>query len=391
MRKQVSAYRNPVAPRVGLLVETSLASGREILRGISKYVREHAPWVLYHEPHGMENALPRWLKRWRGEGIIARIQTAEMARTLATLDIPIVDVLGVSRRFPLVHVDNAAIARLAADHLLERGLQQFAFFGIGGENWSQQRYAGLCAAVAPVQRDVPRYELPRRALDARAWDRMEDKLAAWIRALPRPTGVLVCSDQRGPQFLEACRRAGVNVPDEVAVIGVDNDEPLCEVCSPPLSSIQPGHAAVGYEAASLLNKLMRGDAAPRTPLLLAPQQVLARLSTDTFAVADPIVHGALRLIREGAHLCLSVDTIAREVGVSRSVLQRRFQERLKRTVHQEIVDAKIKKARELILKTDLPLSVVAERAGFRHQEYMGAVFKARLGMTPGKVRQAERQ
>jgi LacI family transcriptional regulator len=387
-----TAVRN--RPHVALLVETSLAPGRDILRGIARYVSEHQPWALYHEPHGLQESVPSWVRHWKGDGIIARIQTSAMAKEVQASGIPTVDVLGVMPGLPvpLVHVDNTAIARMGAEHLLERGLRQFGFFGIEGENWSEQRYTAFCAAVAPVQRTVALYELPRNEIDKRSWERVENKLARWVAALPKPAGVMVCSDQRGSQFLEACRRAGVSVPDEVAVIGVDNDEPLCEVCDPPLSSIQAGHMSVGYAAAELLDRLLHGGPVPKKPILIEPQHAIARLSTDMLAIGDPSIATALRLIREHAHEGLQVDAIARHAGLSRSVLQRRFQTQLKRSVHQEILAAKIKRARELIIKTDLPLATVAERAGFKHQEYMGAVFKARLATTPARLRrQMERR
>lgn len=373
---------------MALLVETSLASGREILRGIARYIRENEAWALYHEPHSLEESGPRWLSRWKGDGIIARIQTRQMAKVLAASRIPVIDVLGVvpNLPFPLVHVDNGAIARMAVKHLLERGFGRFGYFGIEGENWSEQRYASLCATVAGVQREVPVYRLPRDVQGRRSWERAVDKLARWVADLPKPTGILVCSDQRGPQFLEACRRADVSVPDEIAVIGVDNDEPLCEVCLPSLSSIEPNHRCVGYEAAALLDGLLRGLSPPNGPILVEPQQIVTRMSTEVLAVSDPRISAALRLIREQAHTGLRVEVIAREVGLSRSVLQRRFRVLLKRSVHQELLATRVKRARELLVKTDLTLAAVAARAGFKHQEYMGSVFRARLGKTPAQVR-----
>lgn len=390
MREPVKARRNRVAPHVALLVETSLASGRDILRGIARYVREHQPWSLYHEPHGLEKSVPRWLRAWKGDGIIARIGSRRMAQQLAATGIPVVDVLGLvpGLRFPLVHVDNGAIGRMAAEHLLERGLRHFGFFGIRAESWSDQRYAGFAAAVAGVQGEVPIYQLSRDNSGKRSWERAENKLARWISTLPKPVGVLVCSDQRGPQLLEACRRAGAAVPDEVAVIGVDNDEPLCEVSLPPLSSVEAAHTRVGYQAAAVLDGLLRGLAAPRKPLLIEPRQIIARPSTDMLAVGDPVIAAALRLIRDNAATGLRVAAIARQVGLSRSVLQRRFRAVLKRSVHQEILAARIKRARELLVRTDLPLAQVAERAGFKHQEYMGAIFRARVGQTPAQLRAA---
>jgi LacI family transcriptional regulator len=392
MREPVNARRNRVAPHVALLVETSLASGRDILRGIARYVREHQPWSLYHEPSGLEKSVPRWLRGWKGDGIIARIGSRRMARELAATGIPVVDVLGLvpNLRFPLVHVDNGAIGRMAAEHLIERGLRHFGFFGIRAESWSDQRYEGFATAVADVQDTVPIYQLPRDNSGGRSWERAENKLARWIATLPKPVGVLVCSDQRGPQLLAACRRAGAAVPDEVAVIGVDNDEPLCEGSLPPLSSIEAAHTRVGYQAAAVLDGLLRGLAAPRKPLLIEPREIIARPSTDMLAVGDPVIAAALRLIRDNAASGLKVTAIARQVGLSRSVLQRRFRAILKRSVHQEILVARIKRARDLLVRTDLPLAQVAERAGFKHQEYMGAVFRARVGQTPAQLRAAAR-
>jgi LacI family transcriptional regulator len=389
--KSIASAAKP-RPHVALLIETSLGSGRDILRGVARYVREHEPWSLYHEPHGLEESIPQWIRRWKGDGIIARIQTRGMAKVLGECGIPVVDVLGVvpDLPFPLVHVDDAAIARMAAEHLLGRGFRQFGYFGIP-ENWSESRYAEFATAVQAVAREVPIYRLPRDSSGRRSWEQSENKLSRWISDLPKPVGVMVCSDQRGQQFLEACRRAQVSVPDEVAVVGVDNDEPLCEVCLPPLSSVDPGHANVGYQAASLLESLLGGAASPKKPVLLKPNQTITRLSTDVLAVADPAISTVLRLIREQAHLRIRIDSIAREVGLSRSVLQRRFRALLNRSIHQEILNVRIRYAQELLIKTNLPFATVSERSGFGpHQEYLGAVLKKRLGKTPGEVRAESR-
>jgi LacI family transcriptional regulator len=392
MTRRKAARREGRRPHVALIIETSLGSGRDILRGVARYVREHEPWALYHEPHGLEASVPQWLRRWNGDGIIARIQTRRIAQQLAASGIPVVDVLGVvpELAFPLVSVDNIAIARMAAEHLLERGFRQFGFFGIEGENWSEQRYAGFCSAVSSVQSQVPICRLPRDTKGRRSWERAEDDIARWIAALPKPAGVLICSDQRGSQFLEACRRAGVSVPNDIAVVSVDNDEPLCEVCLPPLSSVEPGHLNVGYQAAALLDSMLRGGSASRKPLHVQPLETVTRQSSDTLAVADSRVGMALRLIRENAPSGMRIDDIAREVGLSRSVLQRRFRATLHCSIHQEILNVRIRHARELLATTEISLAAVAEQAGFKHQEYLGAVFRARVGKTPAQVREDAR-
>jgi len=377
-------------PHVALLVETSLASGRDILRGIARYVREQGPWSIYHEPRSLEQKVPRWFKHWAGDGIIARIQNPAIAEAVAVAGIPTVDVLGVveGTGFPLVHVDDAAIGRLGAEHLHERGFRHLGFFGIQDENWSTRRREAFLRQAADWQCRTALLEVHRRTAASGSWEHFEDELADWIAHLPKPAGVMIASDQLGPYLLEACRRAGAHVPEEVGVVGVDNDEPLCLVSNPPLSSIYPNHVRVGYEAARLLHQLMDGQAPPCRPLLLPPGNIVTRLSTNILAVADRLVASAVRFIREHACDGITVADVVESVAVCRSLLQRRFHAALERTVHDEIIRVRLERAKELLSETDLPLAQIAVKAGFRHQEYMGAVFKARLGVTPGRFRRA---
>lgn len=375
-------------PHVALLVETSLASGRDILRGIARYVREQGPWAIYHEPRGLEQNVPRWLKRWAGDGIIARIQNPSIAAAVASIGVPTVDVLGMVEDFgfPLVHVDDAAIGRLGAEHLHERGFRHFGFFGIQGENWSARRREAFTRRVTDWRGRSAVLEAHRRTAASRSWEQFEDELASWIAGLPKPAGVMLASDQLGPYLLEACRRAAAAVPEEVGVVGVDNDEPLCLVSNPPLSSIHPNHVRVGYEAARLLHQILDGQPPTRRPLLLPPSNVVTRLSTNILAIEDRLVAAAVRFIREHACDGINVADVVEHVSVCRSLLQKRFHAALKRTVHDEIIRVRLDRAKELLGETDMPLPLIAEKAGFRHAEYMGAVFKARLGVSPGRFR-----
>jgi LacI family transcriptional regulator len=380
-------------PRVALIVETSLASGRDILQGIARYVHEHGPWSIYHEPRSLEETVPRWLKNWNGNGIIARIQNEEIARAVAEIKLPTVDVLGVvpGSGFPLVHVDDAAIGRAGAEHLLERGFRHFGFVSIGGENWSQARGQAFDQRIAAAGHACDTLEIARRSAHSGSWERYEADLARWLAQLPKPAGVMIASDQLGTALLEACRRAGVNVPDDVAVIGVDNDEPLCLVSDPPLTSIWPNHAQVGYEAARLLDQLMQGQPPPTAPIYLSPGDIVSRLSTSTLAVEDRMVASAARYIREHACSGINVADVVRQTDVCRSVLQRRFKDAFQRTIHDEIVHTRLTRAKELLRDTELPLATIAVKAGFQHQEYLGAVFKQRLHTTPAKYRIDSRQ
>jgi LacI family transcriptional regulator len=375
-------------PHVALLVETSLISGREILRGISRYVQEHGPWAIFHEPRSLGTAAPAWLKAWRGDGIIVRVQSPQIAAVVQRTSLPAVDVLGVApdSRIPLVHVNNALIGETAAEHLLERGLRQFGYCGFFEMNWSEQRRLAFERAVSAAGYSCKCFRIPLHTRSDSSWETQQERLAAWIQRLPKPIGIMACYDPVGQKILEACRRAEVVVPDQVAVVGVDNDETICDVCNPPLSSVIANHARVGYEAAALLDRLMHGGRTPKRSRWIEPTGVAVRRSTDTVAVGDEDVVAALTLIHRQACDGLTVRDVVAHVSVSHSTLKERFQRLLGHTIRDEMIRTQLREAQQLLATTDLPLRTIAVKAGFRHQEYMGAVFRTRLGKTPGQFR-----
>lgn len=375
-------------PHVALLVETSLISGREILRGISRYVQEHGAWTIYHEPRSLEAAVPAWLKTWRGDGLIVRLHNQSMADAIRRLGLPAVDVLGVAAAadIPLVHVNNALIGRTAAEHFLERGLRQFAYCGYAELNWAQQRRQAFIDAVAAAGCPCKVYRFPFGTRSDSSWEMQQDRLAAWIGRLPKPIGIMACYDPVGQRVLDACQRAAVNVPEQVAVLGVDNDETVCEVCNPPLSSVIANHARVGFEAAALLDRLMRGRKTPSKPTYVEPLGVTTRMSTDILAVGDADVAAALAIIHERACDGLTVRDVVEHVSISYTAMKERFSRVMGRPIHDEIVLTQLRRAQQLLTESDLPLRQVAKLAGFRHQEYMGAVFRAKLKKSPGQLR-----
>ncbi len=379
-------------PRVALLVETSLGSGRDILGGIARYISERGPWSIYHEPGSLGEGMPAWLMRWQGDGIIARLEGRSMVRALKKTGLPVVDVLGVAGDpcVPLVHVDDKAIAELAGRHLLSLGLRHFAYCGNARTNWSACRRDVFVATVQREGSACAVFEWPVDGHGRRSWEESQARLSTWLQSLPKPVGIMVCSDQRGVAVLDACRRVGIAVPEQAAVIGVDNDDALCNVCDPPLSSVIPNHRDVGYRAAALLDRLMRGEAWGGKMDLVQPVGMATRRSTDTLAVEDVAILKALHFVRNHACDGVSVDEIARAAGLSRSVLQRRFRRALGHTVHEELVTCRVQRAMKLLVESDLPLSEVAEVAGFNHQEYLGVVFKSRLGRSPAVIRREAR-
>jgi len=382
------APTHPQNRRIALVIESSGAAGREILRGIARYARENGTWSIYHEPGHIPDVVPRWLNRWRGDGLLVRVRNAKMAARLKRIHLPVVDVLGnlAGMPFPLVQVDDRAVAQLAAEHLLERGFRHLGFCGIGDSLWSRRREQAFVDLVAPRCRSCSTYVLPRR--DSLEWfsEVYRKGLAEWVQSLPKPAAVLACNDRAGHRVLEACRSRGVAVPEEMAVLGVDNDETICQLCDPMLSSIIPVHDQVGYQASQLLDRLIDGQAPPRGPQFLAPSRIAVRHSTDVLALEDADVAAAVRFIRQRACRGIGVEDVARHVALSYSTLNRRFHRALARSIHEEIMRAKIERVRELLAETQMPLARIAQVAGFEHQEYLGAVFKAQTGYTPGEYR-----
>ena len=383
--KPIRRARPGQPPKVALLVETSNAYARGLLAGIEDYLRAHGPWSVYLGERGRGDRPPDWLAKWDGDGIIARVENRRIAGALAALRVPVVD-LSAARllpRAPVVTTDNAAIARLAVQHFMERGFRQFAYCGEAHFAWSVARgeyfsllvrgHGHTCATYAPPG--------PRVSGDAEV-----DALARWLRALPKPAAVFACYDARGQCVLDACRRAGLAVPEEVAVLGVDNDELLCALTPPPLSSIRLNVQRTGWQAAALLALMMAGGKVPADTQFVPPLGVVTRQSTDVLAVEDPPVARALHYIREHGCEGIGVSDVLRHCPMARRTLEARLKALLGRTPREEIARVQMNRVKELLAGTDLALAEIAGRAGFRHTEYLSVVFKRETGVTPGEYR-----
>ncbi|MBN2296455.1 MAG: DNA-binding transcriptional regulator [Pirellulales bacterium] len=379
--------------RVALVVESSLTVGRQMLRGIAEYIRQTGYWSVYYEPGHIQNTLPAWLENWHGDGIIARVRNRRLARRFAKMKLPVVDILGdvPDTGIPSVQVNNLAIAELAATHLLEHGFQCFGFCGIRGHGWSRQRQDAFKASIARSG-----YACHVRCLPSfygKAWysEVERERLAQWIAGLPKPVGIMAVNDWIGQKVLAACRHVGALVPEEVAVIGVDNDEAICEISDPMLSSIVPRHDRVGFYAAELLDRLMQSKKPslkkqPSNDLVVGVPSIVPRRSTDIQTITDRDMAEAVRFIRENACGDIRVEEVAAHVALSYSTLKRRFRKVLDRSVHDEIMRVRMERVRELLAETKMPLGQIARATGFRHQEYLGVAFKAQIGITPGQYR-----
>ncbi|MCG8651110.1 MAG: substrate-binding domain-containing protein, partial [Pirellulales bacterium] len=220
------------------------------------------------------------------------------------------------------------------------------------------------------------------------WEKQQERIVQWLGSLPKPIGIMACNDFRGQHVLEACREAKISVPEDVAVIGVDDDQVICDFCQPPLTSVIPAAERIGYEAAALLDQLMRGQTPADPHRTIAPLGINSRQSTDILAIDDVDVVTALKIIRDRACISLSVEQLLREVPLARSSLERRFRKYVGRSPQAEIRQVQLKKARRLLRDTDLPLAQIAALTGFKHSEYFSVVFKRETGQTPGAYRQS---
>lgn len=222
-------------PSVALLIETSNHYSRELLQGIRDYVREHCEWALHLTEQGRGGSAPNWLSRWRGHGIIARIENERIEQAVAALGVPVVNLSasGFGMAYPVVITSSEGVGRLAGEHLIERGLQHFGYCGDGRFRWAFEHGEHYSAYLREQGFPCSIYRSGRE--DFEDWEQEKRNLAGWLQQLPKPVGVMACYDIRGQQILDVCREVGIRVPDEVAVIGQHNDELLCNLCDPPLS------------------------------------------------------------------------------------------------------------------------------------------------------------
>ena len=385
-------------PRVALLIETSRGYGRGLLRGVARYARLHGPWGFYVTPGDFLQAVPK-MKAWGGTGIIARVETEAMGRAILASGLPTI-VLGLSdeqsrpenplSRLSEVVSDSVAAGRMAAGHLLDRGFRSFAYVGSRGTVWSGRRLEGFRSRLLEEGFEPGVFAQTRPLRAAADWEREQPALAAWLAGLRRPLGVMAGNDDRGRAVLVACLHAGLRVPEEVAVVGVDDDELICELADPPLSSVVLNAESGGYRAATLLDRMMRGERVERQRIWVEPLRVEARRSTDVVALDDVEVAAALHFIHHHAAGPIGVPDVVEEAGISRRALEQRFRKATGRTVHDEIRRVRLERARRLLIETDLSVARIADSSGFGRVSYLAQTFRQTFGVTPARYRRHTR-
>ena len=375
-------------PQIALLIDTATDWGRRIIRGVARYAQQQGGWDLWLEQR-CQHAPGRLPPGWRGDGIIARVADRSLARHLTASRAIVVNVSAAripGVNFPTATADLRVAARLAVEHLLDQGFRNFGYFAPLGLSYVEVHYESFAQTLAEAGRSCSLLAAHRRAGPNATWRKRQKDLQQWLKSLPKPVAILTWTSERGREVLNACHELGFPVPEQVAVLGGDEDVLLCETCNPPLSGVALTSERIGYEAAALLDRLLKGSRPPVGPILIKPTRVVVRQSTNTLAIHDRNLAQAIGFIRSHAAEPIRVSDILRAVPMSRSSLERRFQQTLERSPAGEIRRVHLERAKQLLADTDMPVPDVADASGFQSREYLACAFKRATKMTPREYR-----
>ena len=378
---------------VALILNINKPYDRKVVAGIARFTRTEGRWTLYVEDEPLAK-IPN-LRRWQGQGVIADLDDQQVLKAVDGIRTPLVNIGGAvfddgwKNDAPYVTTDNAEVARVAADHFMNQGFTNFGYCGVRQtpfNPWSKTR--GKVFADVLRARGFDCSQFYGRHTDARQWESVQKEICKWLETLPRPIAIFACNDARARHVQEGCRRVGLRIPEDIAILGVDNDELMCDLANPALSSIALGTDTIGYEAARLLNDLISGRriAKGRRTFTVAPIGVVTRESTNMIAIADQEVASAVEFIRTKVGDGVQVSDVAGCVDLSRSTLDNRFKEILGRTVHDEIERVRLERTKELLSTTDCTLAQISKQTGFGTVQYLATVFRQATGQTPGEFR-----
>ncbi|MBD2755608.1 AraC family transcriptional regulator [Spirosoma validum] len=378
--------------KIILLIDFAEDYSRSLLKGITKYAREHGPWVfcqmpLFHrETLGVDGIL-NWARDWEADGIIGQLYNDSSVEKIVRAGIPVIaqDFKERFTEIPNITGAHVATGAMAADYFLKKGFRQFAFYGFKHIVWSRERAEGFDERVSRSGYTVHYFEHEEYS-SSDLWYYKPSSLSKWLSSLPKPIAILTCDDRMGQHITEACRHSGIRIPEEVAVLGVDNDEMLCELSDPPLSSIMQDAEKGGYDAAQLLDHLIRKDIDTFYDIIVEPMQVITRQSTDIYATHDEYIASSLKYIHQNIDKNLQVDEVVRQVPLSRRSLEMRFQQVIGYPIYKYIQNLRMEKFSKKLLETDLTVFEIAMDLGLSDTKNIARQFKQIKGCTPLEYR-----
>lgn len=380
--------------RVALIYDAKLPYDLKVISGIARYVQEGAELNIYIEEDALKSQKLPDLRSWHGDGILADFDDPGVAAAVSRARLPVVGFGGGfgwyprRSRIPYFFNNQSAVANLAADHLLDRGFRHFAYcsFPPSPTNlWAEERYRAFAKRLETRGFSCHVYRGIHKT--TRQWNFLLASLSSWLSSLPKPIGLMAANDKRARHVLEACHTYDLQVPEEVAVIGVDNDELLCQLSTPQLSSVEQDAKRIGYEAIALLDRMMAGEKPRQRHFLIDPLGVVTRRSTDILAVEDRLVARTMKFIQSGFR-GMRVRDVVDSLEVSRSGLETRFKAATGYTVHAAIRRAQLQRAQRMITETNLAMKEIAAGAGFKSVQHMTTLFGKAFGKPPARYRKA---
>jgi LacI family transcriptional regulator len=371
-----------------LLLGAARGFDQGLLSGIARYASLHGPWTFYREPHAYfvraDKTTLQDLKTWKPHGAICPARRLDLVRPLKVPTVAL-DINDYDGKIPGVISEDLKAGQLAAHHLLGLGLEHFAFCGFESMRWSQDRCTAFCSTIAEARFNVEVYRTKYRS--AVAWAKEESLVRSWLTQLPKPIGLFCANDDRSANILESCRALGYGVPEDIAVIGVDDDPYVCELANPPLSSVAMGSERAGYEAAELLHAMIDKRVKMSGQRILASAVgVSARQSTDILMVRDADVRTALQFIRQNANRPIQVRDIVRATNLSHRTLNDRFYRECGSSILKQMTNARINHISRLLRETELTVGEIARMVGFDSDHHFARYFRRATELTPQEYR-----
>ncbi|WP_109078266.1 XylR family transcriptional regulator [Aggregatibacter kilianii] len=381
--------------RIALLFNANKVYDREVVEGVGQYLQaSQCMWDIFVEDEFIYHK--DTINHLSIDGIIADFDDAETVELLKQVSIPVIAVGGSYQNpdfypnLPYVATDNYALMETAFLHLKQKGITNFAFYGLDTEetkHWANERKHAFLALMHKYEHKSAVYLGGKT--DSLNWSQEQANVTDWLKTLPPHTGIIAVTDARARHILQACETAGIAVPEQLCVIGIDNEELIQYLSRVSLSSVAQGTREIGYQAAKLLHRLLTGQKVSATPLLIPPVKVIERSSTDYRSLRDPLVKQAMHYIRHRACQGIKAEQVLDHLRTSRSNLEARFKAEMNKTIHQVIHEEKINRAKQLLRRSDIPIQEISDICGYPSLQYFYSVFKKEFNQTPKEFRNRE--
>lgn len=368
-------------PKVIVLIETSRAFGRDFIKGITQYARKFGPWLFYTEPRDLKFSVSD-LKEWQGDGIIMR--NSPLAVKLSALRIPLISVMHYSQKNEneySVKTNNEMISKLAAHHFIGLGFKNFAYCGFSNYDWSNERHSAYISYLKNHSSNKIFCFESRSQSTYKEWKLEQNRISNWLKTLPKPVGIFACNDDCAHHVLEACKKARLKVPEEIAVLGVDNDELICELCDPPLSSIALNTEHAGFETAALLDRLIKKKKIPTNEIIVNPTHIVKRHSSDMLSISDENVLKALLFIHANVENKITVKDVLDVTNLGRRSLENKFKNITGRSIMEELNRKRIELIISLLVDSDLSIKEMCNKFEFIGVDHFSRFFKKETGFS----------